>query len=299
MIRNSLYLIVLSLLLSSCYQKNQEEKAVLTHVQFFDRNGVNETIAKKERLDAVKNIDFLKNQPYEKVVRVFKRDEEGKIYSIITSYHDNGQIFQYLEVVGGRARGIYREWYENSNLRIEAKLMEGVGDLSKEAQTSWIFDGENKVYHENGNLQAELFYEKGKLQGLMRYYDIDGSLLKTIPYQNDKICGEKKTYHKNGGVLFLATYVSDILNGKVFHCGDLQTGFYEEDYNEGKLVTGKYYNFKKELTHEISSGFGVRANYTNGYLASEEEYQEGVVEGVCKFYKKNGSLEQQYTIHEG
>ncbi len=147
----------------SCSSNYSQKGSTLTHVQLIDRNGVNETISQKERLDVYQKVNFLEAQPYQKVVRVFKRDGEGKVVSRLTTYHDNGEVFQYLEVVGGRAKGFYKEWYENGKLRIVSYVMEGIGDLSVEAQTSWIFDGESRVWSPAGDLLAELFYEKGKI----------------------------------------------------------------------------------------------------------------------------------------
>ncbi len=290
--------LILLLLLAglSCSKSKIVKDNELTHIQLFDRNGVSETITKKERLLQSSNIDFLKNQPYEKVVRVYKRDAEGRVSSILTSYHENGEIYQYLEVLGGRARGAYKEWYPNGNKRIEAHLMEGIGDLSIDAQTSWIFDGYSKVYHENGEIHAELFYDKGKLNGLMKYYDEEGRISKTIPYKNDLIEGEKKIFSKEGGLIASSLYEKNILSGVSFHLGNDDLGAFNEEYENGLLKKGVYYNFSGAITHRIEDGFGVKPFYAFGCLVSEEAFKNAKVEGVCKFYRKNGSLDFMFTM---
>ena len=130
------------LLCAGCY-KGQE----LSHIQLVDRNGVNETISHEDRLSQLDRVNFMEAQPYQKVTRVFKRSNEGKLCSKITTYHDNGELHQYLEVMGGRAHGLYREWHDNGTLHIEATVMEGIGDITPQAQTSWLFDGMSYVWN--------------------------------------------------------------------------------------------------------------------------------------------------------
>src|ERR1700722_19082301 len=109
-------IIVLALLflLSGCMRSSSyyhAQKREITSITFVDKNGLSETIAEKERLLSLQNIDFLSDQPYQKVLRVYTRGGDGKIPSLLTSYYDNGQIHQYLEIVNGRAHGSYIEWY--------------------------------------------------------------------------------------------------------------------------------------------------------------------------------------------
>ncbi len=292
-------LLIISSLFWGCSRNSVQNAPVLTHVQIIDRNGVNETISQKERLEVYQKVNFLNPQPYQKVVRVFKRDNEGKVLSHLTTYHNNGEIFQYLEVLGGRAKGEYKEWYENGNLRILAHVMEGIGDLSPDAQTSWIFDGESKVWDVGGKLIAELFYQKGKLEGEALYYHLNGNLSQTIPYKNDVIEGEKKVYDLEGVCIGATQYVGGIREGKSVFFGDKKISPREEWYEKGLLISGKYWNFEGVLTHEIKEGSGVRPDYREGYLATEHEYLGGRPEGSVKTYRKSGDLESIYHIANG
>ncbi len=292
-------LIICVSIFSSCSNSYSAKENQLTHVQLIDRNGVNETISQKDRLEAYQRVNFLEAQPYEKVVRVFKRDVEGKVASQLTTYHDNGGIFQYLEVVGGRAKGVYKEWYENGKLRIVSHVMEGVGDLSPDAQTSWIFDGESQVWNPKGDLIAELFYEKGKLEREALYYHANGRLAKTIPYKNDVIHGEKRIYDGEGNYVGGTHYVDGSREGRAFFLGDKNSPKREEVYEKGLLMSGKYFDFSGVLTHEIVSGKGIRPFYEEGCLSMEHEYIDGRLEGEVKIYRKNGDIESVYHIVDG
>jgi antitoxin component YwqK of YwqJK toxin-antitoxin module len=286
-------------ILSSCSGSYAAKEPQLTHVQLIDRNGVNETISQKDRLEAYQRVNFLEAQPYEKVVRVFKRDAEGKVASQLTTYHDNGGVFQYLEVVGGRANGVYKEWYENGKLRIVSHVIEGVGDLSPDAQTSWIFDKESSVWNQKGDLIAEIFYEKGKLEKEALYYHANGRLAKTIPYKNDVIHGEKRIYDVEGNYVGGTHYVDGIRDGRSFFLGDKNSAKREEVYEKGLLMSGKYFDFSGSLTHEIEDGKGIRPFYEEGFLSMEHEYIDGKPEGMVKMYRKNGDIECMYQIVDG
>ncbi|MBX9744903.1 MAG: hypothetical protein K2X08_06820, partial [Chlamydiales bacterium] len=101
------YFLIASLLLCSC-QKPQPVND-LVGIQIQDRNGLSETISIPEKLETYGKIDFLSSQPFKKVIRVYKK--EGKNHSIITTYHPNGIVWQYLECQDMRASGLYQEWF--------------------------------------------------------------------------------------------------------------------------------------------------------------------------------------------
>ncbi len=291
--------IVAFCLFTGCASRSEQNSPPLTHVQLIDRNGVNETISHKDRLEMLKQVNFLDSQPYQKVVRVFKRDTDGKIVSKLTTYHSNGEVFQYLEVVGGRAKGFYKEWHENGKLRIEAIVMEGMGDLTPDAQTTWIFDGESKVWDREGNLVADLFYEKGKMEKEALYYYSNGKLSKSIPYKNDKIEGEKKIFDYEGNCIGGIQYIDNQKEGRSFFIGNKASPKQEEVYEKGLLMFGEYWDFEGNLIQKITKGNGVKPIYEDGFLRIEHEYVNGKPEGSVKMYRKNHDLEMSYHVIDG
>src|ERR1700749_5060505 len=116
--------------LSSCASKHASSKNDgIVSMQIIDRNGFTETISNKERISSFETTDFLAPQPLQKVLRVYGRNQDGQTTSKITSYHDNGQLWQYLEAVDGRAHGVYQEWFSNGQQKIEAGVVEGGADI--------------------------------------------------------------------------------------------------------------------------------------------------------------------------
>src|SRR5579872_5078103 len=167
---NRIMILLLLLLLAGCAARSSHDPNSLVSVQTTDKNGFSETISQKDRLNSYQKIDFLSPQTYQKVLRVYGKNDEGKNQSKITSYHPNGHIWQYLEIFDGRAQGVYREWFPSGKLKMELQVIEGSGDIHQVAQATWVFHGKNVIWDEAGQVEAEIFYEKGALQGTSLYY---------------------------------------------------------------------------------------------------------------------------------
>src|SRR5260221_3777700 len=157
-------IVFLILILTGCASKTAQNSNDMVTIQTLDRNGFSETISAKERLGKYEKTDFLTPQPYQKVVRVYGKSSQGKTNSKVTTYHSNGQPWQYLEVENGRAHGKFLEWHSNGQIKVEAFVIEGTPDLSELAQLSWFFEVLSQVYDEHSRLTAKIFYDKGLLE---------------------------------------------------------------------------------------------------------------------------------------
>ena len=106
---NKFFLSALFLLAAMTSCRNSDPSQSIVSIQILDRNGFSETISNKERLSVYQNVDFFAAQPYEKVLRVYGKDGEGKSHSKIISYHETGGAWQYLEAIDGKANGKFLE----------------------------------------------------------------------------------------------------------------------------------------------------------------------------------------------
>src|SRR4051812_32243695 len=148
--------LLLLLILSACASRASQSTDDLVSIQLLDRNGFSETISANDRLITYERMNFLAPQPYQKVVRVYGKASLGKTASKISTYHTNGQPWQYLEIENGRAHGKFLEWHPNGQIKIEAFVIEGTPDISQMAQMTWFFDGVCLVYDEKGPLIAKI-----------------------------------------------------------------------------------------------------------------------------------------------
>lgn len=271
----------------------------LTSVHIVDRNGFSETISNKDRLSQFQKVDFLASQPYQKVLRVFARDSKGNIRSIVTSYHENGNPRQSLEIVNGRAYGHYKEWHENGKIFITSKVIGGVADITQTAQRSWLFDNTSQVWDEDGNLTAVIPYSQGSLEGDSLYYHINGKVWKKIPYVKNQINGTVEIFKDSGELLQQMSYQNGLKHGSSTRFWAPNQMASQEDYHSGKIHNAQYFDKKGKLISQIEQGTGYRATFGKESISELQEYRNGDLAGEVKVYTPIGSLKRSYHIKNG
>ncbi len=287
------------ILLASCAAKTEQKEPSIVSMQTIDRNGFSETISSKDRLSSFSKVDFLSAQPYQKVLRVYPRDPNGQSVSRITSYHSNGQVWQYLEVSEGRAHGAYKEWHPNGRLKIEAQVIEGLADVGTTAQASWLFEGISKVWDDEGRPVAEFCYEKGSLQGECRYFHQDGSLARVIPYQHNEIDGTVMSYAPNGETLEQVPFQKGLKNGVAEgKAADASWTFWER-FEQGKLLEARYTSSAWENLPDVQDGEGFQLRFDDNRLSSILEIRQGSQNGSVRMFLENGSVSNLFHIKGG
>ena len=85
---------------------------------------------------------------------------------IVKEYYDdlNIHIKMIRTVKGNMSHGLYRDYYENGQIRTDAIYKNGA------------LDGLYTFYHENGEIYVQVNYNKGDLDGLITFYDPNGKL---------------------------------------------------------------------------------------------------------------------------
>jgi antitoxin component YwqK of YwqJK toxin-antitoxin module len=263
---------LLFILLCGCAVRSSQDG--LTSIQIVDRNGFSETISSKDRLASYKTVDFERPQPYQKVLRVFSRDKEGKTSSKITSYHNSGQIWESLDIYDGRDHGAYK-------------------DASK---TTWMFDGVCRVWDEQNHLIAEITYEKGLLESSSLYYFSNGQIQQSIPYLHNEIHGTELFFDSEGALIEKRNYEHGVKSGLSER---FVAPLIKEQYDAGHLTEGWYNDMKGEVICRIEQGRGMRPHFEGEKLASLTEYQGGVEAGLVQLFAPDGSLSSSYIVREG
>ncbi len=291
---------MIALVLCGCGASLTPDKSdTIVSMQMIDRNHFTETMSNADRLASFQKVDFLSPQPYEKVLRVYGRNRKGQSLSKITSYHDNGGLYQYLEAVDGRAHGLYREWFSNGELHVEAHLIEGVADIHELAQATWVFDGECKAFDEEGDLAALFHYTKGMLVGQATYFFKEGAVERVIPYEQGLVHGISQLFDLQGHLLEEVPHVQGKREG-------LATAHWEkgkrrslEHFQGDRWVEAIYWDPQGVVVAEVKEGRGKVAQFEQGKLIRLLSIHEGIVEGeICEF-KESGELEHSYHVYEG
>ncbi len=290
---------VYTLFCSCTPQSKAPDDSSLVSIQVIDRNGFAETISNKDRLARYQKTDFSQPQSYEKVLRVFGKSKEGKTPSIMTSYHSNGYIHQYLEISNGRAHGLYHQWHFNGAKKMKLHVIEGIPELSDSAIKSWVFDGTNQIWDENENLIAEIPYEIGSLQGTSFYYHINGQIKKQIPYVQDEIHGSLVCYKENGDVEETIPHERGLRHGNASSYFPNKALAYKETFENGLLLEGSYYSEKGDLISSIQEGSGKRSEREKGFLKRLVQYEKGLPEGLVECFDERGDLKITFYQRNG
>lgn len=278
--------------------RTQESSLSLSTIQMVDRLGMQETINQKEKLEKFSSVDFEKPQPYQKVTRVFIHSKNRSQGSIITTYHDNGFLKEYLEAKSNRAFGAYKEFYPDGQLKIQGTVIEGMADLSDQAKLSLMFDGMVKVYSSDATVKAIMHYNKGKLSDQSVYYHPSGKIHKKISYKEGLIDGVVEVFDEEENLLGRSEYKKGELHGRVEFFGDHSAYPFEEEYEKGLLKNGTYYDEDQKVKSMVVNGAGIQTIFYEKKILQEAEFKGGKIEGIVKTYHPSGNLQSIYQIKE-
>lgn len=294
------FFVVSLIFLCSCMsQKRSEWQPKLSCVNIVDRNGLSETISGKDRLLAYQRVNFLAPQPYQKVIRVYSRKPNGDIPSEITTYHPNGQIKQYLEVLNNRAFGCYQEWHENGLLKVKVKVIGGSGDLGPSHENTWLFDGECRAWDEEGCLEAKIDYCRGVQQGESLYYHKNGTIWKKIPYDKGEKHGLEETFLHDGRLLQSFAYCCGKKEGKATRYWNETKIAAIEIFENDKIKEGTYYDNLGNRICSIVDGEGERALFGKDSLAELHEYHRGELDGKVQMFNPSGEMYNVFHVKNG
>ena len=138
-------------------------------------------------------------------------------------------------------------------------------------------------FYPNGQKRYEGAFKNDKCKGEFRYYDEQGNLKATNTFDKTGDKALNKTYAPNGRVVATGYYVNQKKEGE-WRYFDKESGqlLLLEDNVGGKV-----------------NGWSRLYNPTNGKLAEETQYVNGIPEGVCKKYSDTGVLLMEGQYHNG
>jgi len=297
----SLFLCLLLVSLTGAKRSQSCKKRLLplTSIHIVDRNGFSETISNKERLNQFQNVNFLSSQPYQKVLRIYARDSKGNLRSVVTTYHENGNPKQFLEILNARANGSYCEWHENGNMSVMSRVIGGTPDVTNMAEKSWLFDGPSYAWNEEGQPLAEVNYSQGALEGMTSYFHPNGSIWKRIPFCKNQLDGIMEVYRCNGELLQQTFYCQGQKHGSSTRYWNDQQLASQEEYYNGKLESGLYLDMQGTAVAEVKNGTGYRAVFGKENIQELQEFNDGSLEGEVKVFNQEGRLKRIYHIKNG
>lgn len=200
-----------------------------------------------------------------------------------------------LELLGQIPDGTAKEFDDNNQLRGEAVYLNNK------------LNGLVKRYDEEGTLLSEENFIHGQLQGQAIYYTrLKNSLIKTTAfYKNGLLEGERSNYSAQGTLFLSEMYKNGKPNGKrtvMYANGNIESESY---FADGRLHGQRKIYFPDGALWYLESYKngrldGERTSYfTNSNKRSEEFYSDGILEGLRKIYAENGELLTTEEYHWG
>ncbi len=301
------------------------------HYQFFRIEGLKNKIKSKELYlndkRNSKSIEYYNNGVIKKTIPFvddqkhglgFEYDKNENIITI-TRYRNNKIIVQeYINRnnADGEKEGVWKEFYENGNLKEEKNYIDGK------------LNGYYKIYNEEGKLLNALKYKDGKVDleskdnelsiEIKEEYDNDGNLIYQGSYNKNIPIGIHQYFNKDGNVIKSKTYniygkvIAEgivLLNGKedgdwiYYHKNGKKSAIGK--YNKGKKQGKWTYYYKNGKVQQVGSYASDKLTglwswyYETGELLKEEYYIYGELDGEVIEYTELGNIISKGNYIEG
>lgn len=180
---------------------------------------------------------------------------------VFTTYFENGNKDTEGKVENSYKTGIWKEWYDNKNLKSITEYTHGEGKLLSfwdKNKKILIEDGTGQIelYYDNGQILLKAEYKDGVLHGEATYYYENGKPMSNSIFKNGKPNGQFISYYENGNKGSQGTFKDGQKTG--------EWQFWEEN---GALSSKTVFNNNKKE--------GTQYFYENGLLMKEEIYVNG------------------------
>ena len=251
----------------------------------------------------------VKKEEYRNDILIQTVQVEQEKYDVKRSFYPDGSVKSIGTYKKGLPEGVFREYDAKGNLTDTAKvfsegrlLRQGKLDDQGREQGLW------KEFFEDGNLRSEGNYKDGKREGRWSYYFNNRQEEQVGEYSKGKPTGEwkkffadgklqRKEFYENGkenGIMTEYAPDSPEASGQVIAEGNYVDGKKEGiwKFNNNKYIAeGKFAEDKEEGAW--------KQFYTDGKLAFEGDFVEGQENGEHKYFYEDGKLKESRIYRLG
>ena len=201
-------------------------------------------------------------------------------------------MFKVSDTYYDRWYGIFKEYYQNGNLKHFITYDTYGTESVKNGKETW--------YYENGNVFSEFSWKNDILDGAYKQYAEDGTITTSSYYHNGQKDGKEtlwdenhikvsETHYKNGKKDGLQTLYdsSGNIESETYYTQDVKNGPEKLYYSTTGIVLAEY-------TYSNGKLEGLQKTYnSDGSNSSEIQYTDGVKNGIQKLYGATGILESE------
>ncbi|MEI7492396.1 MAG: toxin-antitoxin system YwqK family antitoxin [Bacteroidota bacterium] len=224
-------------------------------------------------------------------LRINRRDKNNLKQGKWFLFYETGNIRQEGNYLDDKKDGYFKDYTETGDLLKISKYL--MGELQPEAEEIAKLKVKNE-YYPDGKLKVSAMYRNESPEGIWREYKPDGTIEKSLMYHNGIITGE-------GNVLDDGN--KDGPWKEFFADGTLKS---EGNYTDGKPVGDwKYFhlNGKAEQIGKFNKQGKPEGKwkwfYEDGKLLREENYHNGLRDGLLSEYDEEGTLIQEGEFVNG
>jgi len=222
-------------------------------------------------------------------------------------YYPGGNIRLEIPYVNDKKHGIAFEYdknqkiititrYRNNDIIIQEKINRY--DEENRKNGTW------KEFYEDGTLKKEQTFEHGKLNGLVKLYDLDGKLINAIKYVNGEVDLNAKEFSDN--IEIIEKYNEEgILIFQGSYNENTPIGVHRFFNNQGLIIKSETYDIKGNL---IAQGIVLPNGNENGEwiyyfenskIKAKGGYNKGKKTGEWIYYYQNGKVQQKGSYVNG
>jgi antitoxin component YwqK of YwqJK toxin-antitoxin module len=218
-------------------------------------------------------------------LKINRKDQHNLKQGRWYTFYGNGNIHVEGNYQDDMKEGYFKEYAENGDLISVDKYVKDVKQA--EAQEVQKLDIKN-IYYPEGKIKSSGTYRNGTPEGIYREYNLMGQIIRSLVYDMGTVTGEgivEEDGSRNG-------HWKDVYpDGNIKAEGDYkegkQIGEWKFYYPDGKLEqdgkftnTGKFYGTWKWY-------------YDSGQLMREEEYDNGLKDGMHTEYDESGKIVEE------
>ena len=222
-------------------------------------------------------------------------------------YGDNGKIKNIVKYKGGKRQGLTREFNNDSVIQVIYKYHNNFlidREFINQTGRRGLKQGIWREYYDNDNIRSERNYKDNVLNGYYREYDEKGRVVVSKFYSNGKEI--EKDPEKEIKVEIVNQFDNDgnVVSSGGFIEG-VPVGVHREYSEDRTVVNTKEFS---ESGHVISQGImndkGLKNEYwkfyfPGGTVRSEGNFNKNMRTGKWKFYYPDGKLEQTGSYKDG
>lgn len=223
-------------------------------------------------------------------------------------YYSNGNIKEIANYENNSKEGVSTEFAEDGRVITIKKYRRGTL-IDREKINQYDKDGNKdnvwRTFYPNMKIKTEAYYKNGILDGYYKEYDVNGSLINTVLYQDGRLVQEVAEDEIESKEKFEYFEDGSIKSSGFYNNENKPIGLHKSYSRHDSVIIAFIYNDNSEI---VSSGnmdknsnrTGVwKTFYPGGQIKSTGLYKNNLKEGKWKYLFGDGKIEQEGEFLKG